>query len=39
MRLSNPIETSGYFWLPTDSEDRLPGTLQISGSLELKGDT
>ena len=41
MRLSNPIETSGYFWLPTDSEDRLPGTLQISGSgkvtLELIG--
>lgn len=30
MKLSDPIETVGFFWLPTNPEDRLPGILRIS---------
>ena len=30
MKLPEPIETVGFFWLPTNPEDRLPGTLRIS---------
>jgi hypothetical protein len=30
MRLSEPIEKSGYFWLPGNPADRLPGVLRIS---------
>ena len=41
MRLSEPIETFGVFWLPEYPDDQLPGTLRISQSgevtLELRG--
>lgn len=30
MRLSEPIEKSGYFWLPGKTENRLPGILRIA---------
>lgn len=30
MQLAEPIETGGFFWLPSNPEDRLPGTLRIS---------
>lgn len=30
MRLSEPIEKSGYFWLPGKSENKLPGVLHIA---------
>ena len=37
MRLSDPIEASGYFWLPDDTKRTLPGILKISstGRVEL----
>ena len=42
MRLTQPIETSGFFWLPGDAENRVPGVLRISQSgratLEVTGD-
>lgn len=41
MRLSEAISRSGFFWMPGDSADALPGNLQISESgeatLELLG--
>ena len=30
MRLSEPIETSGYFWLPSAPDQRLGGILRVS---------
>jgi hypothetical protein len=30
MRLSEPIDLSGYFWLPGKPEQRLPGALYVS---------
>ncbi|HRB17430.1 MAG TPA: hypothetical protein PK224_16665 [Nitrospira sp.] len=30
MRISEPIEKSGYFWLPNNPDTKLPGTLRIS---------
>lgn len=30
MRLSEPIEKTGYFWLPGKTENRLPGVLRIA---------
>ena len=30
MRLSEPFEKSGYFWLPEKAENRLPGVLRIA---------
>ncbi len=46
MRISEPIETSGYFWLPGKSDQRLPGVLRVSetGKITLEvigifGDT
>ena len=30
MRLSEPIEKRGFFWLPEDAENRAPGILRIS---------
>ena len=39
MRFADSIEKNGYFWLPNDSENKLPGVLKISkkgkGTLEL----
>ena len=32
MQLSKPIEKSGVFWLPEDTENRVPGILRISES-------
>lgn len=32
MRLSKPIEKPGFFWLPEDTENRVPGILRISES-------
>ena len=32
MNLPNPIECTGYFWLPSDPNTRLPGTIRISRS-------
>ena len=41
MRLAEPIETTGIFWLPEEPETRLPGVLRISETsritLELTG--
>jgi len=30
VRLSEPIEKSGYFWLPAKPDNRLPGILRVS---------
>ena len=30
MRIAKPIEASGYFWLPSDENNRHPGVLRIS---------
>lgn len=30
MRLSEPIEKSGYFWLPARPDNRLPGVLRVT---------
>ena len=32
MRLSEPIEKHGFFWLPDDAENKIPGILRISES-------
>ena len=41
MRIANPIETHGQFWLPSQADKRLPGILKITEkgtpSLELFG--
>jgi len=34
MKLSNPIEESGFFWIPEDPERKFPGILKISESGE-----
>ncbi len=34
MKLSEPIEESGFFWLPEESERKLPGVFRISESGE-----
>ena len=36
MRLSEKFEKSGYFWLPIEQEEKLPGTLKISESGEAE---
>ena len=36
MRLFEPIEKSGFFWLPADVNNRLPGILRISKLGEVK---
>ena len=38
MRLKEEIKCSGYFWLPSASEKKIPGTLKISdgGKIELE---
>lgn len=35
MRLSEPIEKHGFFWLPGDAENQVPGVLRISESGEV----
>ena len=35
MRLSEPIEKTGFFWLPDNAEKKLPGVLRISKSGEV----
>ena len=35
MRLSEPIEKPGFFWLPDDSGNQVPGILHISESGEI----
>ncbi len=35
MRLSEPIEKHGFFWLPDDAENQVPGILRISESGEV----
>ena len=35
MRIAEPIETNGMFWLPDQSDTKLPGTLNISDSGEI----
>ena len=35
MRVPEPIETPGFFWLPEKPENRVPGTLHISDSGEV----
>ena len=41
MRLSEPIEKTGFFWAPEDAENRLPGILRIAetgaATLEIFG--
>lgn len=34
MKLSNPIEESGFFWIPKEPERKFPGILKISESGE-----
>ena len=38
MRLNEPIELKGYFWLPGKERERIPGTLRISdgGNITLE---
>ena len=36
MRVSKPIETRGYFWLPEDPNNKLPGNLSISERGEIR---
>lgn len=38
MRIDEPIETSGFFWLPEEPDVRVPGTLRIleSGEASLE---
>ncbi len=38
MRINSPIEKSGYFWLPTNPDKKLPGKLSIlsGGKIELE---
>lgn len=35
MRLSNPIEKPGFFWLPSDPDQHYPGNLKISETGEI----
>lgn len=35
MRLSEPIEKHGFFWLPGDAENQVPGVLRISESGDI----
>ena len=35
MRLPEPIEKHGFFWLPDDDENKIPGILRISESGEI----
>lgn len=35
MRLSDPIDKSGFFWLPSHPDQHYPGTLRISTSGEI----
>ena len=35
MRLPEPMEKAGYFWLPDKSEKKLPGTLRITDTGEI----
>ena len=35
MRLSEPVEKPGFFWLPQDQENQVPGILHISKSGEV----
>ena len=35
MRLSNPIEKPGFFWLPSDPDQHYPGNLNISEAGEI----
>ena len=35
MRLSNPIEKHGFFWLPSRPENQYPGILRISDAGEI----
>ena len=35
MRLSEPIEKHGFFWLPDDAENQVPGILRISESGDI----
>ena len=36
MRISEPIETRGYFWLPDDPDNKVPGNLSISERGEIR---
>jgi hypothetical protein len=36
MRISEKFDKSGYFWLPSKPDERLPGTLRISESGEAE---
>ena len=40
MRIKEEIKKSGYFWLPSEPDRKLPGTLSISdgGNIELEVD-
>ena len=35
MRISEPIEKHGFFWLPDDAENQVPGVLRISESGDI----
>ncbi len=36
MRLLEPIEKPGFFWLPEDAENQVPGILRVSNSGEVE---
>lgn len=36
MKISEPIETRGYFWLPEDPDNKVPGNLSISEKGEIR---
>ena len=38
MRIDEPIETSGFFWLPEEPDFLVPGDLHISDVAGAGGD-
>ena len=38
MRPSEPIETTGFFWLPDERKDQLSGLLKISEASEITAE-
>ena len=36
MRVTEPIKTRGYFWLPDDPDNKLPGDLSVSERGEIR---
>ena len=35
MRLDEPVDSTGEFWLPGSADDKVPGTLRIAQNGEV----